>query len=896
VPYRRPAIASLTRTLGTLLAAALLVLPLAALTAPPVAARSPAQAGGAAAASPVGEPVTAGQQPSAHYLDWMAHADDPVSLAPGGPATIPFRPRPGDRWRVGGQSPVALPAARPAAAGLRTGPAAAGTEVEAAAQVDPNGLRREVFGFLPYWELSDADLRLDYSVLSTIGYFGVGADAQGRLVKAESDGTRTAGWSGWTSSRLTQVIDDAHRAGTRVVLVIQRFSWTTSQRGETVALLSSADARQALATEIALAVRERGIDGVNLDFEPVPTGQRDSFVAFVLTLRQALDAQAPGYQLTFDATGEIANYDVTALTAAGAADAVLVMGYDYRTASAAKAGSIAPLDGTRYDLADTVDAYLARTTADKLILALPWYGRAWSTVSDDLHAATQAQGAKYGYSGSVTYENAVVLAAEHGRRFDPLEQSAWFAYQRQNCDTCPTTWRQVYYDDPESLGAKYDLVNRSNLRGTGIWALGYDGDRTELTATLAAKFLTDRTPPSAGVVDLPDTVKTAAFTVSWLVVDDWSGVTGTDVQVSTDGGPWVDWVAGVATTSVVFVGQNGHGYSFRVRARDGRGNTSPWDVTSVWSASPALAEGGFGRVATDRLNMREGPSTSAATLGTMPVDTLLALVEGPVSAGGYSWFRAIGPIREWAPVSRVQSGFWVAASGSGTQFLVPVQAPNATTVSPAATVGVGLAAIPGTTVTVGGSVILRATSSLASAGQEIVFGARPAGSDAFAPIGTAITGASGSADLRVTVTAGTSYQATLAGDGSSGATSPVLTITVVPKLSLRVAAGTRTRLTTAYGLTVTVRSGSYVTLRVRLSPALANAAVQFFQRTGKTGAWKRITTGRTDRTGTATWSRIMSVPYAATGYGRYVYFMVRVPAVAGYGETPSTAVRVVATR
>ncbi len=533
---------------------------------------------------------------------------------------------------------------RPAAAGLRPEPSTAGAGLGAAAQVDPNGLRREVFGFLPYWELSDADLRLDYSVLSTIGYFGVGADGQGRLVKAESDGTRTAGWSGWTSSRLTQVIDEAHRAGTRVVLVIQRFSWTTSQRGETVALLSSPDARQALATEIALAVRERGIDGVNLDFEPVPTGQRDNFVAFVRTLRQALDAQAPGYQLTFDTTGEIANYDVTALTAAGAADAVLVMGYDYRTASAAKAGSIAPLDGRAYDLADTVDAYLARTTADKLILALPWYGRAWSTVSDDLHAATRAQGAKYGYSGSVTYENAVVLAAEHGRRYDQLEQSAWFAYQRQNCDTCPTTWRQVYYDDPESLGAKYDLVNRSNLRGTGIWALGYDGDRPELAATLAAKFLADRTPPSAGIVDLPATVKTAAFTVSWLAVDDWSGVTGNDVQVSADGGPWADWDDRCRRH------QRGVRGAERPRLlRSGfalvtGGEHGAVGCDLVWSASPADRGGGFARVSSDRLNMRERPSTSAATMGTIPAGTLLALVEGPVSAGGYSWFRRQGPV------------------------------------------------------------------------------------------------------------------------------------------------------------------------------------------------------------------------------------------------------------
>jgi hypothetical protein len=37
-----------------------------------------------------------------------------------------------------------------------------------------SGLRRQVFGFLPYWELSGASTKLNYDVLSTIAYFSVG--------------------------------------------------------------------------------------------------------------------------------------------------------------------------------------------------------------------------------------------------------------------------------------------------------------------------------------------------------------------------------------------------------------------------------------------------------------------------------------------------------------------------------------------------------------------------------------------------------------------------------------------------------------------------------------------------------------------------------------------------
>jgi len=58
-------------------------------------------------------------------------------------------------------------------------------------------LRREVFGFLPYWELSSG---LDYDAISTIAYFGIDLNTDGSLDKAGN------GWNGWVSDTLTSVI------------------------------------------------------------------------------------------------------------------------------------------------------------------------------------------------------------------------------------------------------------------------------------------------------------------------------------------------------------------------------------------------------------------------------------------------------------------------------------------------------------------------------------------------------------------------------------------------------------------------------------------------------------------------------------------------------------------
>jgi hypothetical protein len=167
---------------------------LLALAAVPVSAERPKPAPPAELSA-----VEAGDgAPSTHYLDWLAHADEGVSFTPGGAATVPFRPRADDRRLVAGRAPVALPAGGLGRAERRDAASTVGAagDTNTAAQVDPNGMRREVLGFLPYWELSDADLRLDYSVLSTIAYFGVGADGQEPLAVPDEDGSAPCGLGG----------------------------------------------------------------------------------------------------------------------------------------------------------------------------------------------------------------------------------------------------------------------------------------------------------------------------------------------------------------------------------------------------------------------------------------------------------------------------------------------------------------------------------------------------------------------------------------------------------------------------------------------------------------------------------------------------------------------------
>ena len=254
-------------------------------------------------------------------------------------------------------------------------------------------LRKEIFGFLPYWMLTDAALaELNYRLVSTIAYFSVGVSADGYLVKGSTSNPST-GWAGWTSSRMTQVIDRAHASGVKVVLTVTMMAWDTTSANAQATLLGSSTYRARLVSQIVDAVRSRGADGVNLDFEPVATSQRANYVSFVRQLKQGLVNAGVGSYLTVCVMAGAATwatgYDVAGLTASGAADALFVMGYDYHWSGSSRAGGVAPIQSPyTIDVAGTMADFLSQTSGSKLIWGVPYYGRTWRTTSNQLNATT----------------------------------------------------------------------------------------------------------------------------------------------------------------------------------------------------------------------------------------------------------------------------------------------------------------------------------------------------------------------------------------------------------------------------------------------------------------------------------------------------------------------------
>ncbi len=323
---------------------------------------------------------------------------------------------------------------------------------------------KEIFGYHPYW-MGTAWQNYNYNLLTTIAYFSAEATATGGLSNLH----------GWPVSGL---INMAHSNGVDVVLVVTLFNST-----HLTTLLSSATNRQNLINNLISQVQAGNADGVNVDFESMPASQKQNMVTFITDLTDAFHDSIPGSQVTLamPAVDWSDAWDYQAL--AQVSDGLFIMGYDFHYSGSSTTGAVAPLIGGTYNITNTINTYLNETggLADKLILGCPYYGYEWSSSSGSAGSSTTGTGTAKFYSAQEP------LAQSYGKLWDSNSQTPWYRYQNPS-------WYQGWYDDSLSLSLKYDLAIQNNLKGIGMWALGYDGSNSELWEALAEKFGAESAP------------------------------------------------------------------------------------------------------------------------------------------------------------------------------------------------------------------------------------------------------------------------------------------------------------------------------------------------------------------------------------------------------------------
>ena len=379
----------------------------------------------------------------------------------------------------------------------------------------------EIFGYAPYWTLPQSS-GFDVKDLTTLAYFSVDANADGTLNESG------AGWNGYESQDLVNLVSRSHAAGDRVVLTVTCFSQSSLD-----AITSNPNAPATLSAALIAAVSAKNLDGVNFDFEGEGSADRNGLTSLITQVSNALHAANPHWQVTMatyaSAAGDSAGfYNVAAL--APALDGFFVMAYDMNDRSSPS--PTAPLVGGGFSDTEALQQFTSVVPASKVILGVPYYGYDWPT-TDGTNTARATGG-----ENPLSY--GVIAASGHPTYWDPTTQTPWTAYQ------VGTQWHETYFDDPTSLALKAQLANSFHIAGLGIWALGMDGNDPANMAALLGNAPPAKDYQTGPTVTLPPGTGFATSAVWNFVTVPLTPVTP---PASTGIAQFVGTVTTLATTS-----------------------------------------------------------------------------------------------------------------------------------------------------------------------------------------------------------------------------------------------------------------------------------------------------------------------------------------------------------
>ncbi|MBC8376970.1 MAG: T9SS type A sorting domain-containing protein [FCB group bacterium] len=330
-----------------------------------------------------------------------------------------------------------------------------------------------VFGYHPYWN-GTAWENYVYDLLSHVAWFGLNMGNNGEITNAH----------GWPVNSL---VDLAHSRGVKVIVTVTNFD-----NSGIATLLGNANYRQAAIDNLISRVIEGNADGVNIDFEFVPSSATENFNTFIHDLTQAFHDQIPGSEVSIAMPSvDWSNaYDYNYLS--DHCDGLMIMAYGYYWAGSSHAGPNSPLYSglSSWHISRTLEDYLTKTGQDgsQLILGLPWYGRDWQVTSSAMNASVVLDTLGEIIPGiSIFYPTAEANAQSYGKQYHTGVAAAWYNYNDGD-------QHQVWYDDSLSLVTKYQYAVDQDIKGIGIWALGYDGGRPEIWGGLSDIFGANAAP------------------------------------------------------------------------------------------------------------------------------------------------------------------------------------------------------------------------------------------------------------------------------------------------------------------------------------------------------------------------------------------------------------------
>ncbi len=287
---------------------------------------------------------------------------------------------------------------------------------------------REVWGFMPDY---------DPSALASLEAHG------GQIAVALPTGLALTSGRALLQDRLPRAsVRAAKRRGVRLEPVLANVDAGGWNPALAERILRSPALSARLVRLLARRARAAGYDGINLDLEQLPASARRPLVGFVRALGRAL---GPGREVSVDVPATPAPaYDLRAL--GRAAGHVVLMSYDQH----ASPGAPGPVAGSRW-VAGVAASALRSVPGNRLVVALPTYGYAWSDADAPRpldHAAAQALAVRAGVTPS----------------WSEREGASWFG------SGSGAEREVVWLSDARSLAGQMGVLPAG--QAIGLWHLG----------------------------------------------------------------------------------------------------------------------------------------------------------------------------------------------------------------------------------------------------------------------------------------------------------------------------------------------------------------------------------------------------------------------------------------
>ncbi|MDR2939020.1 MAG: hypothetical protein LBV08_01730 [Clostridiales bacterium] len=224
-----------------------------------------------------------------------------------------------------------------------------------------------------------------------------------------------------------------------------------------------------LAVEIANAIEEYGLDGINIDLSNITENNKKDFSDFLKETRLHIGGKTLIVSVAANPEGKNAGYyglyDYEEI--AGNSDYVLLTCFDESNQSTEPG----PASGLDF-ITKSIENLVKHVPSEKIILGIPLYGRFWQ---------------KGEQSGGNNITNMDIESLVNNYKIEKItandDKTEKLILTIEENDVKPRIWGghtleageyEIYYDNEYAIKEKIDTANQYNLKGIAAWSLGQE--------------------------------------------------------------------------------------------------------------------------------------------------------------------------------------------------------------------------------------------------------------------------------------------------------------------------------------------------------------------------------------------------------------------------------------